>query len=417
MAIKVPTAFIFFDSRHELKTQTGKYALKLNVHYMGVKKRYNLPYHLTKDEWQKINSQKLKDTDLKDIKTKLDFLTGKKFEDSLKQIDEPFTFSKFEDIFFEKNLPVQKNMDVYSLYQTYIDKLKQDGRVGNAQIYSTAMKTFQEQRKKLNFNDVDVEFLQSYEKEMLSKGKSVAYISMNIRTLRSIYYQAISLGFINSVNYPFSQKANDKKYKIKKGNNTKKALNTEQLSILKNYIVKTPAQQKALDFWFFSFYSNGLNFKDICRLQYKNIIGNKIVLIRAKTERSTNSSETIQFIIIPEIQAIIDQYANPIVSTETYVFDILKQGITPQKERDKIQSLTRNTNKHLKNICNDLNFGFSITTGWARHSFATFLKRSGSTIEVIGEALGHTNVITTRNYLSSFDDGALQNTANLLSQI
>ncbi len=64
-----------------------------------------------------------------------------------------------------------------------------------------------------------------------------------------------------------------------------------------------------------------------------------------------------------------------------------------------------------------MSFGFSISTGWARHSFATYLKRSGSTPEVIGEALGHTSITTTRNYLDSFDDTALKNTANLLSQI
>jgi len=301
MAIKVPTAFIFFDSRHELKTQKGKYALKLNVHYMGVKKRYNLPYHLTKDEWQRINSQKLKDTDLKDIKTKLYFLTGKKFEDSLKQIDEQFTFEKFEDIYFEKKQPILKNTDVYALYQSFIDQQNQDGRVGNAEFYDTALTSFKKFRKKLLFDDVNVEFLQSYEKEMLSKSKSVSYISINLRTLRSIYNQAIGLNIINSINYPFSQKRNDKKFKIKAGKNTKKALSTEQLKQLKNYAAKTPAQQKALDFWFLSFFCNGLNFKDICRLQYKNIDRNKIVLIRAKTERSTNSSETVQFIIIPEI--------------------------------------------------------------------------------------------------------------------
>jgi len=99
------------------------------------------------------------------------------------------------------------------------------------------------------------------------------------------------------------------------------------------------------------------------------------------------------------------------------LFDVLKQGISPKQERASIQSLTRNTNKHLKNICDDLELGFHISTGWARHSFATFLKRSGSSIEVIGEALGHTDVSTTRIYLSSFDDGTLENTAKLLSQI
>lgn len=415
MAITTPTINLLFDTRRNLK-DTEKYPVKLTVYYLGQKKRYKTAICLTKGEWDKVNSKKLRDNELKEIKTKLDFFIGDKFNESLKKIDGVFTFEKFQDVYFDKKQPQKLDNDVYSIYQSFIDEQKDDGRIGNSQIYNTAMVSFKDFRKKLIFSDITVDFLQAYEKHMLFKGRSVAYISMNIRTLRSIYYQAISLKIISAEDYPFSKKMNDKKFKIRKGNNTKKALSTDQLKQLKSHVAKTPARQKALDFWFLSFFCNGLNFKDICLLQYKNIIDNKIVFTRAKTEHSTNSTQTIQFIMIPEIQAIIDQYAIPNVSPETYVFGIFKQGISPERERAIIQSLTRNTNKHLKNICNDIEFGFSITTGWARHSFATFLKRSGSSIEVIGEALGHTDVNTTRIYLSSFDDTALENTANLLSQ-
>ncbi len=312
-----------------------------------MKKRYKLPYELTSDEWLKLNAQKLRDTELKEIKTKLDFYIGKKFDDCLKEIEDPFSFEKFENVYFEKNQP-KVNNDVYALYQSFIDEQNQKGKVGNAGIYETAMKTFKVFKNKLKFNDITVDFLQSYEKRMLANGKSVAYISMNLRTLRSIYNQAIGLKIVNGENYPFSKNMNDKKFKIKTGKNTKKALSTEQLAQLKNYIAKTPAQQKALDLWLFSFYCNGLNFKDICRLQYKNIVDDKIIFNRAKTEFTSNSNQTIRFIINHEIQAIIDKYGNDKLSPDTYLFDIFKKGITPKEERDKIQSLTRNTNKHLK---------------------------------------------------------------------
>ena len=45
-----------------------------------------------------------------------------------------------------------------------------------------------------------------------------------------------------------------------------------------------------------------------------------------------------------------------------------------------------------------------ITTYVARHSFSTQLKRSGASIEIIQEFLGHTTKTTTQNYLDSFDD-------------
>ena len=39
---------------------------------------------------------------------------------------------------------------------------------------------------------------------------------------------------------------------------------------------------------------------------------------------------------------------------------------------------------------------------WHRHTFSTVLKRSGASTEYIQEALGHSNVKTTENYLDSF---------------
>ncbi len=44
-----------------------------------------------------------------------------------------------------------------------------------------------------------------------------------------------------------------------------------------------------------------------------------------------------------------------------------------------------------------------ITTYVARHTFSTVLKRSGASTEYIQEALGHTDVKTTENYLDSFE--------------
>lgn len=43
------------------------------------------------------------------------------------------------------------------------------------------------------------------------------------------------------------------------------------------------------------------------------------------------------------------------------------------------------------------------TTNFARHSFSTVLKRSGVSIEMISEQLGHTSIKTTQIYLDSFE--------------
>ena len=71
----------------------------------------------------------------------------------------------------------------------------------------------------------------------------------------------------------------------------------------------------------------------------------------------------------------------------------------------------------MKKICEDLKLGVTVSTYWARHSFATFLKWKGVSIEVISEALGHTDISTTQNYLDSFEDETLDSTGKIISSL
>ena len=57
-----------------------------------------------------------------------------------------------------------------------------------------------------------------------------------------------------------------------------------------------------------------------------------------------------------------------------------------------------------------------ISTYTARHSFATVLKRSGTSIAYISESLGHQNIKTTENYLASFEREERAKNAELLTR-
>jgi len=61
------------------------------------------------------------------------------------------------------------------------------------------------------------------------------------------------------------------------------------------------------------------------------------------------------------------------------------------------------TNHYLKRIAKKIGITENISTYYARHSFATVLRNSGEPVAFISEQLGHSNVQTTENYLSSFD--------------
>ncbi|MBN1186485.1 MAG: site-specific integrase [Bacteroidales bacterium] len=416
MAITNPTANLFLDTRTKLK-KTGKHPVKLTVYFTGEKKRYGLPYSFTEDEWKKLNAPKLRDNTLKESKIKLDYFIGDKFQQALKKIEGDFDFEKFKSAYFDTNKRNLASKDVYAIFNRQIKEFTDSGNIGTATIYKSALKTFQGIRKRLTFDEVTVTFLEEYERKMAKSGHSVTYIAMNLRNLRTIYNIAIAEKLVNADKYPFSKTRNDKKYKIKKGESNKRALTIEELRLLKNFRPKSYAQRKAWLLWWFSFYANGLNTKDICLLKNKNISGNTITITRAKTENTNSNVRPIQIFLSDEIKGIINEIGNQDKTSEAYIFVILKHGITPKEERGMIMSFTRNINKHMKKISVELKFDFVITTIWARHSFSTYLKRCGVSVDVISEALGHTSTETTQNYLDSFNLDTLEKTAGFLAEI
>jgi hypothetical protein len=132
MAISKPTANIYLDTRKELKN--NKYPVKLNVYYLGKNRLFGLPIQLTEKEWEKINSPKLRDQNLKDVKTKLDYYEGEKFEATLKEIEEPLTFQKFKTAFEKHDSTQLVSHDVYALFDRFIEEQERMGKVGNAGI-------------------------------------------------------------------------------------------------------------------------------------------------------------------------------------------------------------------------------------------------------------------------------------------
>ncbi|MCK5138065.1 MAG: site-specific integrase [Bacteroidales bacterium] len=415
MAITNPTAHCYLDKRTPNKN--NKYPVKLNVYYLGKNRLFGLPIKLTGDEWKKIYKSKLRDQRLKDIKTKLDYYEGEKFDATLREIEEPFTFQKFKTAYEKHDKSQLVSNDVYVLFDKYIEELEGKDKVGTAQVYRTARISFQGFRKRLYFNQVTIDFLSGYEKYMRKAGRKKNYIAINLRCMRAIYNRAIAEGLAKQVDYPFSKNRSDKKYKIKSEETKKKALSTEQLSKLKQYEPQTPAQRKAFMFWWFALHAYGINMTNICHLKNKDIVGNKIIIERIKTEDTTISSKPIRILITPEIQACIDEYGNQDKSPDAYVFSILKHGWSAKKRRDRVQSFTHNISKHMTKISEDLGFERPISTNWARHSFSTFLKSGLIPIEVISEALGHSSIETTQIYLDSFEDDVLEKIAKRLSEI
>jgi integrase/recombinase XerD len=234
---------------------------------------------------------------------------------------------------------------------------------------------------------------------------SIIPVGIYLRPLRAIINQAVSEGLISKENHYAFGKG---KYQIPSARNIKKALTLEELGKIYHYTaVYNSWQEKARDFFLFSYLGSGINVKDIALLKFQNIDGDNIRFIRAKTQDTTRTGSKILSIhISADIRRIIDRWKNQQEAPENYLFPILQIDFTPSTIRKVIQQFTKMMNKYLNVISSEVGLNKHITTYFARHSFATVSKRNGTSIAMISESLGHSSQKTTTSYLDSFEDDA-----------
>jgi site-specific recombinase XerD len=86
--------------------------------------------------------------------------------------------------------------------------------------------------------------------------------------------------------------------------------------------------------------------------------------------------------------------------------------LTELTMRYRIKGTLKKISKDLKEIAGELEIECAdqITHYWARHTYATTLKRSGVSTAVISEALGHSSEATTKAYLDKFEQSEIDNT-------
>jgi integrase len=420
------------------KRKDETYAVKLRVTYKKRNKTWILKYPLLDNvELAQLAGKTIAMTP-KEFERASGKIKSKKYEqlslhfgnlktiawDIIKKM-KPFSFEEFEQKFFSK--PKDKD-DLFTALEAAGEQLRKDGRISTAVSYECALRSLKEftGKEKLPFELVTVKFLKDYEQWMLTprvikwknkkdedqqktRTNSRTTIGIYLRNVRTVFNEVKPVG----VPYPFG-KTKQGLYQIPKGKNTKKALTQAVVAKIAAYdAAKGTLEQRSRDFWLFSYLCNGINVKDMVRLKYANIKGDKIILIRAKTADSVDEETPIDITITKQIRRIIDTWGNKPAIKESYIFPILQPGMTPEEEYRTIQQAVQTINKNMTRICKHLKIDRA-TTYTARHSFATVLKRSGASVEFISESLGHKNKQTTQNYLANFEDEEKKKWANML---
>lgn len=404
MSVYKPSATLFLDTRKA--KVNGKYPLKLTIYCRPEKKRYTTGIDLTKAEWEKIGTTRLKDENLKEIKIKTQLLLSK--ANGILSKMSPFSFSSFEAQFYTNGVTAI-DLSLTSWFQDYMQQLEEEGREGTRISYNTTLNSLLTYKSNLKLTDITLDFLKGYETYMKKQGKSSTSIGIYLRNLRAIINLAISKKVLKQEDYPF------KSFEIPGTRNIKKALSDEQLQQLLSLTPKTERQQKALDFWILSYLCNGMNFTDILHLKHSDITPTFLFFVRQKTIRTKKKDlRPIKVPLHPRAKAIIERWKRIDIASP-YLFGVLEPELSAKTIKHRTQRFIKGVNTAMEEVRQELGFEHKIGTYVARHSFSSRLMRKGASTQLIKESLGHSTVAVTENYLGDFADNVKQEFTNLLT--
>jgi len=245
----------------------------------------------------------------------------------------------------------------------------------------------------LNFSDIDLTYIKSYEKYLFKKGNSAATVEYSFRVIKMFFNHAINEGIIGWDKYPF------KNYRIKVPKPIKYYLNEEQFKALLEYKGR-PLHDSELfyDMFVFACYAGGLRFFDVLELKWNDYLEDeqRIVKVIRKTKRKH------QFKLPKKAVEILEKYKKDKQKKSDYVFPLLRNGfdytIAPEIIYHEKEKHTKRANRTLKLIGKELKFPFKLTFHTSRHTFATRALNKGMRIEHVSKILDHSNISITQVY-------------------
>jgi integrase len=383
----------------------GKAPLWLKVQFGGTNKRkqyslssFNtigeLKLTATEGEWiveasryKKRNDPR--NTTLKNIERSID-----DYKKELKDKGKTFTLPGLEKAVFI----LADTSSFNGLIDAQIKELEDTDRYSYAYIFKDARNAVNRftKDKDLPLSEIDRKWLERFDWHLQQRSCTKNTRSVYMRNIRRIINIGIEKGILNASQYPFGKNG----FKIGSSVAKKRAIAKEHMLAIIN--TEVPDEMRnSQNYFALSYLGGGVNFKDMALWRWDaNVNNNRIVFARSKTQRKDNQ-QPHSIALSGRIAEILSEYTY----TPGYVLPVIFS--TNQKTiGHQIKGVLKRTNKDLKEIARMVGVPNpdQITFYTARHTFATVLKDSGHSVEMIKELLGHEDIKTTQIYLGSFDD-------------
>lgn len=140
----------------------------------------------------------------------------------------------------------------------------------------------------------------------------------------------------------------------------------------------------------------------MCYLRWENIVNDRIIYIRSKTEETNKEKKEISIKITDKIAYILEQYSN----NDSYIFPILEPYLSDKTAKYRMHGRLKKNNHDIKKIAQKLEIERyeDIVFMVARHTYASILNEAGVKLSDLSESLGHSITKTTEGYIHNLVD-------------
>lgn len=273
-----------------------------------------------------------------------------------------------------------------------VRQMEQMGKPRTSERYSTVLNSFERFRggSDISVDEVDSDLMIRYENHLRAAGVCPNTSSYYMRGLRAIYNRAVEKDLVMQ-RFPFRHVYTgiDKTVKRAVPLNIIRRIRDMDLTF-------SPAMDFARDIFMFSFYTRGMSFVDMAFLKKTDLRNGMLSYRRHKT------GQRLSIKWEKPMQDIVDKCG---IMDVPYLLPIIRNAEDDAWRQYK--NAAHLVNDKLKKIGEKLGLTIPLTTYVARHGWASIAKSRNIPLATISEAMGHDSEKTTRIYLASLDNSAV----------
>ena len=293
--------------------------------------------------------------------------------------------------------------DFFAYADAQVERYRRNGQVATSKRYGSVIRKMRDWAGgPLEFEELTPQLLRDFETHLLSeRGNKRTTVARDLGVIRAVLYQAIRDGLARQEKNPFFH------FQIRHGTPERDRLTLGQLRKIEALdLGEGTLLWHVRNYFLFALYAAGVRYKDVALMERSNVAGGRLVYQMSKTEKARSVK------LLPPAERITRWYLEERHGQgEPWLFPILdgRDLSTPEKRDRAINSGNSLANAYLSKITDRADVDCHVTFHVARHSFASIAQRKGWDVAEISQALGHSSLKVTEQYLKGFDDTDLDN--------